>query len=110
MDDTDVRPARLAQDRNEVVGRLPIVQHDGQLEPPRKLKLRREDASLDVARREVAVVVEADLANRDDTRALRQVLQFTEDIGRDVLRAVRVSTHGGPDVAMALGELHGRPA
>jgi hypothetical protein len=52
------------QDREGVVGRLARMNDDRQVELARQRDLRRKHLALHVARREVVVVVEPDLADR----------------------------------------------
>src|SRR5450759_4854071 len=56
----------LFEDRKEIRLAEPVVEKDGEVPLLREAQLRGDDALLDVARRVVVVVVEADLPHRDD--------------------------------------------
>ena len=50
VDHAAMRPDRLPEDREEIVGRFAIVDRDREIETPCKSELFGEDATLDVAR------------------------------------------------------------
>src|ERR1700681_803774 len=68
MDDGAARAIEMfAQHRGDGIFGLAAMDDGRQSETAGKLELTREDIALDVARREIVMVVEADLADCDDT-------------------------------------------
>jgi hypothetical protein len=86
------------------------VENDRQFESVCKLELPSEDATLHVARREIAVVIEADLADCDDARPCGKLRELVERAVIHKLGAMRMRTHRRPEPAMSLGEPNSGPA
>jgi hypothetical protein len=99
--------AALLQDGERVVGRFAGVDDDGPIQLPRERELRREDLLLHVARREVVVIVEADLADAAGAEAsgmrTGRVGRRSRTLG-EVSRRVRMDAGGEPDVRPFLAD------
>jgi hypothetical protein len=91
-------------DVEEIRVRLPAMEQDGLPDGPRQPELGDERGPLDGPGREVAVVVEPDLADRDDPRRAREQGDPLE--ARLIRRAgiVRMDADGGVDVGLRRGE------
>src|SRR5437879_4722073 len=91
----DRHPLRpVPEDRKGVLLRLTGVDHDGQLQTPRKVDLRLERASLILARREVAEVVEAGLADRAQAPTCPKIAVSNESSSRPSAASNRVLESG----------------
>ncbi len=95
--------------RHGLVAGLAHVHDERQPDAPRELYLRAERGALRVARREVAVEVEADLPHRDHPRSRRELLELRQRGVVQQVRLVRVQTDGGVHAGQGLGEVR-RPA
>jgi len=111
-DDSRIAGAFLCENPESVFLRLPGVNHDRQAPAARQADLRPEDRLLDRARREVVVVIEADLAHRPGRGGLPQALV---DEGSGPLRvagkrARRVRMHANRQADVGPGHLDARRA
>jgi hypothetical protein len=104
VDDPVVRGAVMPQDREEVLRRLAIVDDDRELRLSSKLDLCLESTALYRSWGEIAVVVEADLPDRDDLWRLCQRLQAGEDASVKCFRVVGMDSYRGPDRVVPLRE------
>src|SRR5258708_38229328 len=80
---------------------------DGQFGRTRQFHLADEYALLNIPRRVVVKIVEADFSPGDDFRALRKLGHFFEVGLLGELRFVRMNSNRGVNEIMLLGELHG---
>ena len=67
-------PSMLAQDGDEILVRVALMQEHRLADPRGDLELTSERGALHVARREIAKVVEPAFAHRDDFGRLRRAL------------------------------------
>src|SRR5207244_2136970 len=99
----DRHPLRpVPEDRKGVLLRLTGVDDDGQLQTPRKVDLRLERASLILARREVAEVVEAGLADRAHALVARRPLDRLDASVVEPLGLVRVAADDREDLLVGI--------
>jgi hypothetical protein len=66
-----------------------------------------ENRSLDLARRKIVVVIEADFADGEDSWMRGQGAQFGEGPGGGLGGVVRMDSDGGVDECVAIGQAHG---
>ena len=95
--------------RHGLVAGLAHVHDERQAGAPRQLDLGAEGAALRVARREVAVEVQADLADGDDPRPRRERLELGQQRVVQQVRLVRVQADGGVHAVEGRGQLGGLP-
>src|SRR5438105_665847 len=88
--------------------RLAIMQDDRQIKLASEGELRYQSVALHVAGREIAVVIQTNLANGDDTRRMRQltfggqrlvgerrgVMRMSANAGKDAIRICRRQGNG----------------
>lgn len=84
--------------------RLPVVDDDRQTEVVGQPELRLEDLLLHVARREIVVVVEPDLPDRDDLGVARVTGDGVEVARREGARLVRVHPRRAVEIIIRVGE------
>lgn len=85
----------LAQDRDEIIVGIALVQEHGLAEPERQFQLQVKRPLLRGARGVVAVVVQATLAHRDHFRAAGELLEFPRAHRIKLCGVVRVHACGG---------------
>ena len=110
-------PSLVAHDGERVVVRLANMQHHGQSRLFRDAHLRAKRTLLVLARREVVVVIEPDLAQTRRALIVQHRTKALLDFGTPVLRVMRVKTscnahprHARRRLASTAGEkpLHGK--
>jgi hypothetical protein len=73
-----------------------------------EVQLAAENGLLDVSRRVVVVIIEADFADRDDLLVLCKLFQFKKMLLGGELRLVRVDADGGVNPVAAFGHFEAR--
>jgi hypothetical protein len=89
------REAMLAQDGEEIVVSVALVQEHRFARRGRELELPRERAALQIARREITEIVEPAFAHGDDVWVARERLQCRQGFGGQVRRVMRMHAGGG---------------
>ncbi len=82
------------------------MNHDGQFGRPRQLHLSEKYLLLQLARRVIVEVVQADFAPGDDLGPLRQLLEFLKVGVRGQFCLVRMDSDGRENKFVPLGELN----
>ena len=85
----------FAQDGDEIVVRVALVQEHGLAGGGRDLELPAEGAALQIARREVPEIVEPAFADGDDVGFARQRLQRGQGVDGEVGGVMRMHAGGG---------------
>src|SRR6476646_516303 len=91
-----------------VVPCLPGVDDDRLWRIDGELQLTREDAALHFARREIVMVIQADLTDGEDLGVSSQDLEMIEGRGRGFRRVVRMYAYSRVDELVHIGETDGR--
>src|SRR5579872_2372420 len=104
MHDAAVRQPVLAKDGQGIRPCLPRVDHDGFPCSGGQRELLAKDAALDVAGREIVMIVESDLADGENLRLFRELRQSFERPGRGFGGIVRVDADGRVDEIVPAGE------
>jgi hypothetical protein len=97
----------FAEDRHRVVPSFAGVDRDRQIYGAGQLQLLDEDLALDLARREIVVVVEADFAECDGFWVGRKRAEIVVGLGSYLGCIVRVDADGGVDLRVTVGEARG---
>src|SRR5260370_5200857 len=92
------------QDLHRVGPGFPRVDHDGLAGVPRQLELADEDRLLRLARREIVMVIEANLSERQDFRMRQQIAQAIEALVHRLGSVVRMHPDGGIEKRGTVGQ------
>ena len=98
---------RLVHLRQGIFPGFTRMDHDGFVELGGDFQLALKHGALHIARREIVVVVQADLADSQHFRMAGQIAQARESIGRSLRRIVRMDTDGCVDERVAFRLLYG---
>src|ERR1019366_3026366 len=95
------------QDRHRVVPSFAGMDGDRQIYIAGKFQLLDENLTLDLSRREIVVVVQADFAECDHFRVGCKRAQIIIGLWGYLGRVMRVHTDRGVDLSVAVGQAHG---